>query len=248
MRYENPDSWMELHGYPPMTVPGTEVPLRVNVDTVSSIDGTDLQVNGRSAEDPNMALGGDFNAISADGAAGDYLETGADIFAQNPEAMLHNILSAKYPGNAMNQLYYQLEPTADYANILYFALTGQDADEGTKHNFINWLNGYFTAQMTPGQYTDVDTAINNIMNPEQNSALASYLMLGDSGEQVNATRAMLSGVMQAGMHPLFAEAADRRIDALGTQYQGEAARGQVDPFIEYLQQEMPYHSRMFPGS
>ena len=174
-----------------------------------------------------------------------YLESGGDMFAQNPEAMLFDMLMQQYgDNNRMNALYSQLEPRADAANVLYFALTGQNADEGTTEDFVNWLGNFWSDQMTPGQYTDTGSALGNIFNPQQNSPLASYLALGDAQEQSQALMGLMAGVADLGFHPLFGNAMMNRMGDAQTRYLGEAARGQVDPFFEYVQQTMPYLHRL----
>src|SRR5690606_4499140 len=95
----------------------------------------------------------------------DYLTQAADMFAAQPEALLADILEGQY-GNT-NQgmgLYGMLSPYGNAANYLFLAMTGQDADQGTKQDFINWLdNDFWQAMMTPGADFNMNAAVNNVL-------------------------------------------------------------------------------------
>lgn len=183
--------------------------------------------------------------------ANKYLESAADLFAKNPEILLSDIVQryAGSDGMGDNAIYAQLEPYMDSMNQLFMAMNGQDAAvQGSKESWVNWLGQQIDNMLTPGKYTDVNSAIGNIFAPAENSPLRAFLAEGTAQQQANNTRALLEASLGMGYHPLIARAAASRLDEAERQYLAASAKGAVDPFYQYLQQTMPQLARMFPGA
>jgi len=176
-----------------------------------------------------------------------WLPTAADIFAKNPEAMLAWLTTAD--DNRNLGIYGMTEPYADYANALFLALNGQDADGGTKEQFTQWLGDYFSDLMTPGgSGIDWRTALGNINNPSAGSPLASYLAIGDPSDQLGNYLRLSSAPINAAFHPLIANAIMKRLAMSGTDFLAQAGRGAVDPFYQWVRTDLPQSgSRLIPG-
>lgn len=183
--------------------------------------------------------------------ANKYLESAADLFAKNPEILLSDIVQryAGADGMGDNAIYAQLEPYMDSMNQLFMAMNGQDAGvQASKEAWVNFLGKQIDNMLTPGTYTDVDSAIGNIFSPAENSPLRAFIAEGTAQEQANNTRALLEASLGMGYHPLVARAAANRLDEAERDYLAASAKGAVDPFYQYLQQSMPNLARMFPGA
>src|SRR5690606_40380324 len=87
--------------------------------------------------------GGTISTMSASAPAGPaddmtvatesgWLQTAADTFARNPEAMLAALLHERYGDEAGNTLYASMQPYADAANVLFLANRGNTPDGGTR--------------------------------------------------------------------------------------------------------------------
>ena len=180
---------------------------------------------------------------------GPYLQAGADTFAKNPEAMLADLLYQQYGDtNSWNGLYEMLKPYADAANVLFLAQRGQDAEGGSKEDFLGYLEDYWNALQTPGQFIDWQSALGNVLNPAQNSPLASFLALGSPEEQAANFMSLLAGITETSFHPLFARSMMDRVGHEADRFLGQSARGPVDPFYQFFQEALPYAPRLLPGA
>ena len=189
--------------------------------------------------------GGTSGTTTATGAAGRYLEAGADTFARNPEAMLADLLNQQY-GDRANGLYEMLKPYADAANVLFLAHQGNSMDGGSKDDFLNYLDNYWSQLQTPGARIDWQTALNNIMNPAEGSPLEAYLSGGNPEDQAGNYLRLMAGVGQTSFHPLFARALMDRLGLEADRYMGQSAREQVDPFYRTVQSTLPAPKRLVP--
>lgn len=179
---------------------------------------------------------------------GDYLTgPGADIFAQNPVAMAADILEGRFPNtNQGLGLLEQLRPYADAANVLFLASQGQDAEGGTKEDWLAWLQNFWNTMMTPGaSLGDPAELWNNILNPAQNSPLVSYLAVQDPAQQARNFRGIAAGIAGTYLHPLIADALMDNLNYRQDAFLGEAAKGATDPYYEYIQSVMPFIDRFF---
>jgi hypothetical protein len=176
-------------------------------------------------------------ALNAGNLAGNYSEVGSDMFAEQPELLLRDMLNRQYGQGRAEGLYGMLEPYADNMNALYLAQAGQNAAAGNKADFTNWLASQWGNMQRPGTYTNTDLAIRNVLNPSPSSPLAAYVTEGDPQEQYRNTANLLGSAISMGYHPLFASAMMNRLKQAGLDYQGQAARGGVaqTPFYQYLQ-------------
>lgn len=177
----------------------------------------------------------------------DYLSgPGADIFARNPQAMAADMLEQLYPGNEGLGLYNMLAPYGDAMNVLFLAERGQDAEGGSKEDFLTWLEGQWNNLMTPGASMGDPAALwANILSPEQNSPLAAYLAVQNPEDQARNFRSLAAGIAGTYYHPLFADAVMDRLAYGQDAFLGEAARGATDPFYDWIQASMPYLNRMY---
>jgi len=180
------------------------------------------------------------------GGTSRWMQPGADLFAQNPEAMLAALLDERYgDNNSWNALYDMLAPYGDAANVMFLATTGQNAEGGTKEEFLNYLENYWDTLQTPGGRIDWETAARNILNPQQNSPLASYLLLGAPQDQAANFIRLMAGVTDTSFHPLVSSAIMNRIGHEADRYIGQSAKGMEDPFVDYFKASLPYYDRLF---
>ena len=172
---------------------------------------------------------------------------GADIFAENPVAMAADILEGRFPNtNQGLGLLEQLRPYGDAANVLFLASQGQDAEGGTKEDWLNWLENYWNTLMTPGASIGNPAELwANILNPAQNSPLVSYLAVQDPAQQARNFRGIAAGIAGTMLHPLIADALMDNLNYRQDAFLGEAAKGATDPFYEWIQGVMPYLDRMY---
>lgn len=172
---------------------------------------------------------------------------GADIFAENPVAMAADILEAMFPNtNQGLGLLEQLRPYGDAANVLFLAQQGQDAEGGTKEDWLAWLENYWNTLMTPGaSLGDPAQLWHNLLNPAQNSPLVSYLAVQDPAQQARNFRGVAAGIAGTMLHPLIADAVMDNLNYRQDAFLGEAARGATDPFYEWIQGVMPYLDRFY---
>lgn len=183
--------------------------------------------------------------------ANKYLESAADLFARNPDALLYDIVQryAGSDGMGDNAIFAQLQPYMDAMNQLFMASNGQDAAvQGSKESWVNWLGQQIDNMLTPGTYTDVTPAVSNIFSPDANSPLRAFIAEGTPTDMVSNTRNLLNAAIGMGYHPLIAQAANNRLDEAEAAYLAASARGPVNPFYQYLQETMPDLARMFPGA
>jgi hypothetical protein len=217
--------------------------------------GREIPVQLKGSGGSGGATGGGTNA-GAGAASGtgnvtqgnsSYLTAGADIFARNPQAMLADILERTHPDdNGGLGIYHMLAPYGDAANVIFLGQTGQDASGGTKEDFLDWLeNDYWQALQTPGASIDVQSVINNALAPAANSPLAAYLAVGSPEQQARNFQNLLAGAYQVGYHPLIADAMNYRLNYAANEFLGEAARGEVDPFYQWIQGSMPNFNRAY---
>lgn len=190
------------------------------------------------------ALGSAMSSAEVEGIyrTGDYLTSSADLFAAQPEAMLADVLEGQYGNSNKGMgLYGMLSPYGTAANYLFLAATGQDADDGTKQDFINWLeNDYWKLLMTPGAEFDVNAMMRNILNPAQNSPLAKFLSVGDAIQQSQNFENLATSIYSMGYHPLIAQAMSNGLEYNQDAFIGESARGATDPFYDWIQTQDPY--------
>ena len=226
------------------TSTGNEIPPQMKTSTSGG---------GGSARSSSSATPGEvYRAVeTATGAKGnsesDYLMAAADTFARNPQALLADILERSHPDdNGGLGIYHMLAPYGDAANVIFLGQVGQDAGGGTKDQFINWLeDDYWNALMTPGATIDVESVINNALNPAANSPLAAYLAVGTPEQQARNFQNLYAGAMQVGYHPLIADAMNYRMNYAANEFLGETARGEVDPFYQWIQTSMPSITRAY---
>jgi hypothetical protein len=174
--------------------------------------------------------------LNSGNIAGNYPEISADTFASDPNLLVRDMLNQMYGNGNANGLYDAMSPYAKNMNALYFSQTGQDASQGNKAAFMNWAGQQIGNQMRPGAYTNVQSGINNVLNPMNGSPIQSYLSTGSYEDQVNNTNGLLGANLVQGYHPMFAQAAMNQAKDAGLDYQAMAARGgNVEPFYKYLQ-------------
>lgn len=177
------------------------------------------------------------------GLAANYLESAADLFAQDPAILLRDLTTQRYGADGGQTIFSQLAPTIGNANALYLAMQGQDAGQGTNDEWINWLGSFIDQQLTPGQFFDYQTAVNNIFGAAEGSPLRAFLSTGDAVEQAENFNKILGAVLRTSYHPLFAEAINRDMRNRQLDYQVAASKAAVDPFIAYLQATNPNLNR-----
>lgn len=218
---------------------GREIPVQMKTGGGSATSG-----GGASA---GAGASGSTGGSSVQNTGSDYLTAGADIFAKNPEAMLADIVERDHPNdNGGMGIYNMLAPYGDAANVIFLGQTGQDAGGGTKADFLNWLeNDFWNALQTPGKQVDVQSVIQNALNPASNSPLAAYLAVGSPEQQARNFQNLLAGAYSVGYHPLIADAMNYRLNYGANEFLGEAARGEVDPFYQWIQGSMPNIGRSY---
>lgn len=178
-------------------------------------------------------------ALNSGNLAGNYSEAGSDMFAEQPQLLLRDMLNQTYGTNRASGLYNQLSPYADELNALYLAQTGNNAAAGTKADFTNWLASQWGNMQRPGTYTNTAGAIRNVLNPAAGSPLEAFLTEGDYRDQYTNTANLLGSAVSLGYHPLVAGAIMKQLQNAGLDYQGQAARGgaALEPFYQYLQSQ-----------
>ena len=180
-----------------------------------------------------------------------YLQSGADAIAEDPAIMLYDLVQrfAGSDGMGDNAIYSQLEPYMDLMNPLFMASNGNnDAVGANKEAWVNWLGAQIDAMLTPGQYTDVAPAINNVLNPAENSLLRNFIAQGTASEQARNTNSLLSAAAAMGLHPGFQKSVRNRLDEAQQAYLAASAKGPVDPFYQYLNETIPDLARLLPGA
>ena len=219
-----------------------------------STGATDRVIPNSSASSGGSSGGGGGSTASGGAAAGsngtDYLSgPGADIFANNPQAMAADMLEQKYPNtNQGLGLLQMLNPYADAMNVLFLAQNGQSAEGGTKEDYLKFLQDEWTTLMTPGaSLGDPAELWNNVLNPAQNSPLVSYLAVQDPEQQARNFRGVAAGIAGKYYHPLFADALMDNLGYRQDAFLGANAKGATDPFYQWIGEQMPYLSRLMPG-
>lgn len=183
--------------------------------------------------------------------APNYLESGADAIAEDPAIMLHDLVQrfAGADGMGDNAIYAQLEPYMDLMNPLFMAMNGNnDAVAANKEAWVNWLGAQIDNMLTPGKYTNVGDAVQNVLNPTENSLLRNFIAQGSASEQASNTNALLQAAAAMSLHPGFGKAVRNRLGEAEQAYLAAAAKGPVDPFYQYLNSTMPDIARLLPGA
>jgi len=183
--------------------------------------------------------------------ASNYLMSAADLFAEDPGVMLHDLVQryAGADGMGDNAIYAQLEPYMDLLNPLFMASNGNmDAVAANKEAWVNWLGGTIDNMLTPGKYMDVSSAVNNVLNPQAGSLLANFISQGTAQEQANNTSALLAAAAGMALHPGFQRSVRNRLDEAERAYLAASAKGPVNPFYQYLKETLPDVARLLPST
>ena len=178
--------------------------------------------------------------VAAPAETAKWLQTASDTFAENPEAMLADMMLQKYGQRSNNQLYRQLEPYADDANAMFLMLNGLNAGNGTGDDQLAFLENYWNTLQTPGQRIDYDTGMKNLFAAPGDNPLGSYITDGDATDQSGNVMRLLSTGVGGKFGKIMESPIMKQLDLARQRYIGESARNpDVGNFLAYVQKNNP---------
>lgn len=200
-------------------------------------NGAEFQAMRRTGGGPSGgggSAGGGGGSPVIEGGDSRWIQSAADTFAANPEAMLAHLLHEQYGDTAGNTLYNQLKPYADAANALFLADRGNATDGGSKDDFLGYLENYWDALQTPGARLNFQQSMSNILNPTADTPLHSYLTGGTPEQNTANALRLMAGVANTSYHPLIAQAMMNDLGMRADRHIGASGTGATDPFYSTL--------------